>query len=645
MANIKLNNVRKLDFKIRKDEYWDLMLSKEDGSGGGSFDFDGPCVAAFVNAEDDECTRYFDKGKVFSSVSWNEAVNSGDDEMSGVTLYNIGFTGVDNGLVFYDRNLIDNTQFFNYYTGSFYCTCGDTRLSLSVSRCNTEEHIYPIKLVDGEERYFECKGGFLQGFYKTYGYDYQTLPNVVQDEWNMSFIIRPRKEYPVMEQTLNYEHPGNKGIFFYMGMRAENKFWDMSATDEEKSGFTSQKYSMDGGYGIIDSKKYVNDDCSEEFQFIDETSVHEETCPVPDSWADENYISEGYEREEGIVLSGCPSPEESMDQNYIHFDPCEEGENDPWAQAGYTVKEMDLDGIDDIRTSNGHNIFENTDNYYEIKSNNKYLLFNNTCSGYTVKKWVEEGAEEKTFIFTTKKNSKIPNYYLLFNQTCTGYTTSTIGDYLKSIEEPYDVYSDYIRNAFALKYNDDGSITYKYVVKDLGSGCPEYDYSDYEGDYINETTKVIRETTLPGLVKDGQWNNVHARFKIMDPRLGPCAKYGGKRRMKLYIYVDGYLKFISRLLPEFNFRELQEVYDKQESVPYNISLGGGTQGLADTVGLNFMDWTPYELPLETHFGGSFLGDIKLFKFWECTMDYSVINYLKNRIWGNFFRGPALFIKK
>ena len=634
MANIKINNTRKLDFKVRKDEYWDLMLSKDEAY-GTYFDFDdSACLAAFVNANDEECIRYFDKGKVFSSVSWMDAVNSGDDEFSGVTLYNIGFTGVDNGLVFYDKYLISNQEFFNYYTGSFYCTCGDTRLSLSVSKCNTGEHIYPIKVVQEESsKYFECKGGFLQGFYKTFGYDYQTLPNVIQEEWNMSFVIRPRSEYPVLEGTLNSEHPENKGIFFYLGTRAENKFWDVDATDEEKSGFTVSRYNTDGGYDLIDhpNPDIVDDRCTEEFQFIEETSLHAPSCDVPDNWADESYISEGYEREEGTVLPGCPTAEESMDKNYINFDPCEEGENDPWVQAGYTVKEISLDGIDHIETSNGHNIFENTDSYYEIKSNNKYLLFNNTCSGYTVEKWIREDGENKTFVFTGKKYKKIPNYYLLFNQTCTGYTVDTIEEYLKSIQDPYDVYGDYDRNIFALKYNDDGSLTYRYAVKDLGSGCPEYDYSTFDGEEMGGNIRAIEETTLPGLVKDGEWTNVHLRFIIIDGGPWHKCKTVGNRKMKLYIYVNGFLKFISRPLPEFKFRELQEVYDKQESVPFNISLGGGTQGLADTVGLNFMEHTLYELPIEKHFGGSFLGDIRLFKFWACSMNFTNINALKKHL--------------
>lgn len=634
MSNIKINNTRRLDFKIRKDEYWDLMLSKDEAY-GTNFDFDDTgCLAASVDSRIDECIRYFHKGKVFSSVSWDGAVNSGDDELSGVTLQNIGFTGVDNGLVFYDKNLTDNITFFNYYTGSLYSTCGDTRLSLSVSRCNTGEHIYPIKLASDSERYFECQGGFLQGFFKTYGYDYQTLPDYIEEEWNLHFVIRPRKEYPVLERTLNYEHPANKGIFFYLGMRAENKFWEVDATDETKSGFTASRYNMDDGYGILDSREYEHDDCSEEFQFIDETSVHGDSCPVPDAWSD-RYILEGYKKEEGRVLCECPDPNKSMDQNYIHFDPCEEGENDPWIEAGYTVKEIDLDDIGDIQTSNGHSLYQNTDSYYEITSNNKYLLFNNTCSGYTVEKWIKEGAEEKTFVFTTKKNTVIPNYYLLFNDTCTGYTVDTIGKYLESLEEPYDVFADYYRNVFALKYNDDGSITYKYIVKDLGSGCPEYDFSDFEGDYIDDKTHIIEETTSPGLVKDGIWNSIHVRFKL-DRAAGKCKNGKGSKMMKMYIYVGGFLKFISRPIPEFDFRPLAEVYDKQESVPYNISLGGGTQGLADTVTLKFMDWTPYELPLERFFGGTFLGDILLFKFWACGMNYRNINVFEKEIGRRFF---------
>ena len=100
--------------------------------------------------------------------------------------------------------------------------------------------------------------------------------------------------------------------------------------------------------------------------------------------------------------------------------------------------------------------------------------------------------------------------------------------------------------------------------------------------------------------------------------------------MKIFIYVNGYLKLVSQELPEFRFRELNEYYDKQEGVPFSISLGGGTQGLAESMWID--NYTrPYcrILPIEENFGGSFIGDIRSFKFYDCQMQYNEIknNYL------------------
>ena len=49
--------------------------------------------------------------------------------------------------------------------------------------------------------------------------------------------------------------------------------------------------------------------------------------------------------------------------------------------------------------------------------------------------------------------------------------------------------------------------------------------------------------------------------------------------MKLYFYVNGFLVFISKELDEFNFRELNDTYQKKEGVHYSISLVVGKQGL------------------------------------------------------------------
>ena len=95
--------------------------------------------------------------------------------------------------------------------------------------------------------------------------------------------------------------------------------------------------------------------------------------------------------------------------------------------------------------------------------------------------------------------------------------------------------------------------------------------------------------------------------------------------MKILIYVNGNLVLVSKELPEFRFRELDDIKEKQETVPFNISLGGGTQGLADGIWLDYNNVPEHKLPIENHFCGSFLGDIMSFRFYECFMDHKTIN--------------------
>jgi hypothetical protein len=99
--------------------------------------------------------------------------------------------------------------------------------------------------------------------------------------------------------------------------------------------------------------------------------------------------------------------------------------------------------------------------------------------------------------------------------------------------------------------------------------------------------------------------------------------------MVLRFYVNGKLVFISKPLPKLNLRQLDELYEKQEGVPFNISLGGGTQGLTETILPNYM-LDPYRLyPLEEYFAGTFIGEIKSFKIYNNSIEYNNIfnNYV------------------
>ena len=100
------------------------------------------------------------------------------------------------------------------------------------------------------------------------------------------------------------------------------------------------------------------------------------------------------------------------------------------------------------------------------------------------------------------------------------------------------------------------------------------------------------------------------------------------RKMRIMIYVNGFLKFISKEINTLSFRALDEIYQKQEGVPYNISLGGGTIGLMETIMPRYYDVSKYVFPIEKDFCGTFIGDIKSFKMYLGFIDYCAIkNYL------------------
>ena len=102
--------------------------------------------------------------------------------------------------------------------------------------------------------------------------------------------------------------------------------------------------------------------------------------------------------------------------------------------------------------------------------------------------------------------------------------------------------------------------------------------------------------------------------------------------MKLSFYVNGKLKMITKEIPILELRELNDLYSKQEGVPYNMSVGGGTQGLCDVIYPLYRDNPSIIYPLEKYFAGSFIGDIKSFRFYSCLLNGNEIeNNYKNDI--------------
>jgi hypothetical protein len=259
--------------------------------------------------------------------------------------------------------------------------------------------------------------------------------------------------------------------------------------------------------------------------------------------------------------------------------------------------------------------YSNYDGYHmaeygivEIETDNKFLLFDRTPSGFTVDNW-EEGTK---LVLTRRQQWPNANYFLLMNRTCTGYTVDTIQNYNEENEYDYNIHKDIRGNVFALRVKKDGSIGYRYGVFDC----------ENENRY-----KVIEEYSKPGIVKSDEWNNVNVRFSVIDGYRNGCDDRN--RKMRIYIYVNGFLVFVSKNIDAFTFKHIdKDDSSKQEAVPYNISLGGGTLGLLESILPDYYAISDYILPIERDFCGTFIGDIKSFKMYGGFVDYSTIrNYL------------------
>jgi len=207
--------------------------------------------------------KQYNRNNIFVSLNYLPLEKEANCYSSS-TLCDIGLTGIDNGLVtamtnqnlYFTQGLYSDQYKFNrmYF---------DKRFKMFQVTANTESPnikfsgfsgkvLYEVvsKYSPFEGRYHELYGGFYQGFYKLFGYDYNILPDRVNKGWSVEMILKPRltNEYTPGsgETTLNLLRPNNKNIFFYLGARAENKFYHYaSGSPKTFSGYTRVTSDLD----------------------------------------------------------------------------------------------------------------------------------------------------------------------------------------------------------------------------------------------------------------------------------------------------------------------------------------------------------------------------------------------------------------
>ena len=161
---------------------------------------------------------------------------------SAETSCDIGLTGIDNGLVqkikgdsivFTNGLFSDSLKFNRLYFDrkmKFFQTTTNVPTNHKFSGVPLFTTYQMVsKTVSGIGRYVELYGGFYQGFYKLFGYDYEIIPERMKKGWTVEMILKPRffDEFvpPLGYTTLNQIYPNNKNTFFFLGARAENKFY------------------------------------------------------------------------------------------------------------------------------------------------------------------------------------------------------------------------------------------------------------------------------------------------------------------------------------------------------------------------------------------------------------------------------------
>jgi len=158
------------------------------------------------------------------------------------TSCDIGLTGTDNGLVtnikgdeinFTNGLFSDFLKFERLYFDRrlkmFQVTGYTDSPNIKFSGFDKTVLYEVVSKEDSVGKYHELYGGFYQGFYKLFGYDYEILPERMNKGWTVEMLLKPRliNEYTpgAGETTLNEIYPENKNMFFYFGTRAENKYY------------------------------------------------------------------------------------------------------------------------------------------------------------------------------------------------------------------------------------------------------------------------------------------------------------------------------------------------------------------------------------------------------------------------------------
>ena len=612
MATQSINSYNFKRFKVKLDtsEYFDITLASDERDYDEEVVFstdiigitDGNRLPINLDLTNTGTTTqpnlYWglpNSANTFTSLNY---YNPNNDDLSCFTgftgLCDAGLTMIDNGVlpkltgetIYYSMGVFpDKTHNPLYHDRRMKFHPVDKFTNIPNQRFSgkTKETVYNIvNKIDSSVGYYqELYGGFYQGFYKLFGYDYEVFPERVNKGWTMETIIKPRQvdEYTLMDhqEYLNDAYPDNSGTFFFFGTRAENKFYHPASGSVE----TYNDFSCD--FGVTISGATV-----EEYRRVTaELANCFKTCACSDT---------------GVTSSSCIKiyPTTAMTVTQKNGLICR-GSDVEWTGKTQDPRMDILSNALSVRFSGDPK---------NPKLCVKYIKFTGDC--------VTTGTCENT-------GTTYSSGYCI-NEICSmkgiydvcGYPISEAERTLERWVMISAVFERY-------RYLDECDLL---NVGGLGDIRTE----QYTASTYGVTTNLIQPPqTHPGQIHDTKMSFINWTQKWLNQ-----VDY---RRGLLKLYVNGYLFMIIEDFEEIIPHELNTEKEKQIGVPFNISWGGGTQGLRESLipsGCTSFDG-PYiqdpecmpnevlsgtslnelqtNIEMEPAFGGTFMGGVSKFRMY------------------------------
>ena len=298
-----LNKSEIQDFSLSSDErdykeeviFSTKLIAEDDGNRlPFSFDLDNPNNSELF-------VLNYNVYNSFNNLISSNFYNPNNNDLtcySSQTICDIGLTGIDNGLVDemtgvtitategllpdgqkFDRLSFDRRLKLHQVTG--YTSSPNIRFS-GLQKDISYNVVSKISPKIGV--YHELYGGFYQGFYKLFGYDYTLYPERVNKGWSVEVLLKPRfiDEFtpPSYQTTLNNFYPNNKDIFFYLGTRSENKFYHRAdGNPVSDSGYTRVTESLTClKTCACASTAITNSNCTSVYQTTETPVPHTTNC-------------------------------------------------------------------------------------------------------------------------------------------------------------------------------------------------------------------------------------------------------------------------------------------------------------------------------------------------------------------------------